>query len=167
MKRTLTAIAIIVTLLTVTTVPSCEKKGDPTGPALFIATVLILGITVGGWFEEATNDQDFPPDKYDILPRYGENVFVGSILSGGENDWYRTDMLREGERFTIWSESNIGLRAVIIDEYGDYYSSTNYAPGSDFHMEIEARDWMSYFVLVTAHDEHASGPYELHWRYGY
>lgn len=167
MKRILTTIILIIALLTVTTVPACEKKGDPTAPALFLATVLILGITVGGWFDSDDDDAGFPPDKYDFLPRYGDDNFAGSIISGGERDWYRTDMMRDGERFIVWSESDIGLRAVLFDEYGNYYSSTNTAPGSDFKIEIESREWMSYFLMVTSHSDGAFGPYELHWRYSH
>jgi len=165
MKRTLTVLFLIVALLTVSLVPSCEKDGDPTGPALFLATVLILGITVGGWFDDNDDKDDFPPAKYDIMSRHGEGKFVGSILSPNDRDWFRTEMMREGERLTVWSESQIGVRAVLFDEYGDYYSSTNYSPGTNFRFEIKAKEWMSYYLMVTGHDSDRTGPYTLYWKY--
>ncbi len=168
MKRILTAAFLIVALMTVTTVPSCttRKGSDPTGPALFLATVLILGLTVGGWLDTDEDESAFPPQKYDMLPRFGEHEFGDSILEGDQINWYRTDMLREGDRFRVWSESDMGLRAVLFDDYGDHFCSTN-PPGTDFHVEVEAREWTSFYLMVTGHENGGRGPYRLYWEYSY
>ena len=167
MKRTLTSAALIIALLSVTLTPSCDKKDDPTGPAIFIGTALLLGLTVGGWFQH-DRPETFPPLKYDVLRRgYGEGKFDASILSPSDRDWYRTEMMRDGDTITIWSESEIGVRAVLVDENGKYYPSDNYAPGSNFKIKAKAQDWTSYYLMVSGIQENAIGPYELHWEYGY
>jgi hypothetical protein len=164
MRRTITVIALIVSMLTVSTVPSCTgKDGDPTGPAIFIATVLLLGITVGGWFDK-DNDDPFPPNKYDVLPRYGNGQLEASILTQLEEDWYRTEYMYQGEVFEVWAESPMGIRAVLVDENGRYYNSDN-APGTDFHFKIRAEQNTSYYIQVFTHDREVTGPYDLYWKY--
>jgi hypothetical protein len=166
MKRTLSALLIVAMLGANLMVTGCETKGDPIGPAVFIATALILGLTVGGWFQH-DNPEPFPPNIYDMLPRFGEGKFNGSILSPGERDWYRTELMRPGDTITIWSKSDIGIRAVLVDEFGKYYPSDNHGPGSDFKIKVRAEEITSYYLEVFGQPDGGTGPYTLHWEYSY
>jgi hypothetical protein len=166
MKRSITVVVLIIALMAATFTTGCDQKGDPTGPVIFIAAVLILGLTVGGWFQD-DHEESFPPDKYDRLPWYGDGRFEGSILSDWDKDWYRTELMRPGDRITIWSESEMGVRATLVDEHGKYVASDNYAPGSNFKIEIRATETMSYYLLVEGVTKEAQGPYTLYWQYGY
>lgn len=166
MKKTLISILLIIALLSATTITGCEKNGDPTAPVIFIAAAIILGLTVGGWFQD-DNDDPFPPEKYDMLDWYGEGRFEGSIISDWDKDWYRTERMRAGDRITIWAESPMGVRATLVDEYGKYVSSDNYSPGSNFRIEIRATETMSYYLVVEGVSKEVQGPYTLYWQYSY
>jgi hypothetical protein len=166
MKRAISAVLIISMLSLNLMTAGCDRKGDPAGPAVFIATVLILGLTVGGWFQH-DKPEPFPPIKYDMLPRFGEGEFGGSILSPGERDWYRTEMMRPGDTITIWSKSDIGIRAVLVDEFGKCYPSDNHGPGSDFKIKVRAEEITSYYLEVFGQSDRGIGPYTLYWQYGY
>jgi len=164
MKRTLTAALLVMSIFLVTSVPSCDSKNDPTGPAIFLGAVILLGLTVGGWFDDDYDLNEFPPDKYDVLSFYGDNYWEQSILSDWDKDWYRTEVLRPGEGIEIWSDSPMGVRGVLVDENGRYYPSDN-PPGTDFHLEIEAPTTMSYYLMVEGHYRDDQGPYTLYWHY--
>ncbi len=165
MKRITISILIILLLLSAMMTTSCDRK-DPTGPAIFLGAVIILGITVGGWFDDDYDESTFPPEKYDVMSRYNQECKLdGSIVSDWDYDWYRTEMMHPGERITIWSESWIGVRAVMVDEYGRYYPTDNYGPGSNFKLEIKANEYTSYWLMVYGHEPLEKGSYEIHWRY--
>jgi hypothetical protein len=101
------------------------------------------------------------------MPYYGDQHFNGSILSEWDKDWYRTEVLRPGERIRIWADSDIGVRASLVDERGRYISSDNWAPGSNFNIEVEATETTSYYLQVYAVNEGDQGPYTIYWKYTY
>lgn len=166
MKRAVSVVLIVAMLSVNLMTAGCDNKGDATGPAIFIATALILGLTVGGWFQH-DNPEPFPPIKYDMLPRFGEGKFVGSILSPSERDWFRTEMLGPGDTITIWSKSDIGIRAVLVNEFGKYYPSDNHGPGSNFKIKVRAEEMTSYYLEVFGQPDGGIGPYMIYWEYGY
>jgi hypothetical protein len=167
MKKALLPLLLIFSLCLSPMNISCTAKGDPTGPAIFIAAVILLGATVGDWFSNDHNNNDsFPPKKYDMLGRFNSMEFNGSVLSPSDRDWYRTEPLHPGEIFTVWSQSNTGMRAVLIDEYGRSYPANNYQNGSDFKIQIQSQEYMSYYLMVYNHDGVSTANYTLHWEYG-
>jgi hypothetical protein len=58
------------------------------------------------------------------------------------------------------------MRAVLIDEYGRSYPANNYQPGSNFKIEIQSQEYMSYYLMVFNHDNATNSSYTLHWEYG-
>ncbi|MCX6647653.1 MAG: hypothetical protein NTY09_15020 [bacterium] len=166
MKRTLTVVILIIALSTQPFMTGCSQNGgDPTGPAIFVAAVLIAGIAFGGWFHHDHNDL-FPPLKYDMLTGWDSGFVSGSILGPGVYDWYRTETLRPGDRIKIWSESEIGVRANLIDEAGRTYPTTNTEIGSNFVLEVQATNTGSFYLQVFGHpDSTAQGPYKVYYQY--
>lgn len=164
MRRIFLTVLLITALLFSATVPSCDNKDD-TSLAVFLGAVLILGVTMGGWFQNDWDDGPaYPPDKYDIMPIYGPNNISGSIISDRDFDWYRTDLMRKGDRIEIWSESDIGVRASLVDEDGRYYPTDN-APGTDFHLEIQAPKTTTYYLMVYGFEPYVQGEYKIWWKY--
>ena len=165
MKRTLTVVILILALSTQPMMSGCTKDGDPTGPAIFAATVLILGIAFGGWFHHE-HDDIFPPLKYDELTGWDTGFITGTILGPDENDWYRTEVLRPGDRIKIWSTGEVGVRANLIDEAGQYYPTTNTEHGSNFLLEVQAQNVGTFYLQVFGHPgSHAQGQYQIHYQY--
>ncbi|HEX9746298.1 MAG TPA: hypothetical protein VGB30_12805 [bacterium] len=159
---------LVLTLFTTLTLTSCtNKKGDPTGPLILIGAFILWGLTEGGWFSDDYDEEDFPPDHYLLLSSvHPEMSLDGTLVSEKDRDWYRTEFLHPGERIRIWSESYVGLRAVLIDENGRYFPSDNYQPGSDFSFEIEADKPISYYVMTMKHENVPDYvQYEIHWKY--
>lgn len=166
MKRTFIVILLIFTLTTQVPITGCTKDGDPTGPLIMAAAILIMGITFSGWFQHDDPADPFPPLKYDVLTGWDSGYISGSILSSNDTDWYRTELLRSGERIKIWSESDIGVRAKLIDEEGRYYSTENTTPGSNFVLEVEATGHTTFYLQVKGHTgSHEQGPYRLYYQY--
>ena len=165
MKRTLIVVILILALFTQLFTTGCTQKGDPTGPAIFVAAVLLTGIIFGGWFHHE-HDDTFPPLKYDVLTGWDSGYAPGTILSPDEFDWYRTETMRPGDRIKIWSESEIGVRANLIDDYGQYYPTTNTEPGTDFVLEIQAQTTGTFWLQVYGHpDSTAQGQYRIYYQY--
>ena len=166
MTRRIIGIFLVLALMMPVTGTSCTKDGDPTGPLIMAAAILIMGITFSGWFQDDDPVDPFPPLKYDVLTGWDSGYISGSILSPSESDWYRTELLRSGERIKIWSESDIGVRAKLIDEEGRYYSTDNTTPGSNFVLEVEATGRTSFYLQVKGHTgSHEQGPYRLYYQY--
>jgi hypothetical protein len=166
MKRVITILFLIVALTTQPILSTgCTKDGDPTGPAIFVAAVLIMGIAFGGWFHHEHDDM-FPPLKYDVLTGWDSGCVTGTILGPDNYNWYRTEMLRPGDRIKIWSESEIGIRANLIDDFGNYYPTTNTEPGTDFILEIQPQVSTTYYLQVFGHPgSHAQGQYKIYYQY--
>ena len=101
-----------------------------------------------------------------MLTGWDSGYISGSILSPNESDWYRTELLRSGERIKIWSESDIGVWANLIDEEGRYYRTDNTIPGSNFVLEVEATESTTFYLQVRGHaNSHEQGPYRLYYQY--